>query len=171
MALVEAARIAYGTPPDLEAQVKLEDWLHKQCRDFRYESGQLQGRGRFAPIVVSAVFETPLEHKKLQMTVSQQVRRWKFQRTVRDTENLVPISIDSYAEGPLGEKMRFKVAGIMADIKERNRRQREDRLKDFARKLAKVHKAGVERQMRDALQKLREGAAEVEQAAKRQRQM
>ena len=115
------------------------------------------------------VLEEPVEKNKLANVVTQQVKRWGFQRQKNSTENFVVIDIDSYADGPLGEKMRLRVGQIMMDIKERNRRQREQRLKDFAQKLAKVHNAGKERRLRDALNKLREGADEVEQETMRRR--
>ena len=51
--LIEAARVAYGTPPSNDAVCKMTDWLDANCRDWRFEQGALQGIGRFAPIVVS----------------------------------------------------------------------------------------------------------------------
>ena len=133
MAFVEAARITYGTPTKgLESGLKLREWLDDHCRDWRYEAGAIQGVGRWTPITVSMVLEEPVEKNKLANLVTQQVKRWGFQRQKNSFENFVVISIDSYADGPLGEKMRLRVGEIMRDIKERNRRQREERLKDFA---------------------------------------
>ena len=58
--------------------------------------------------------------------------------------------------------MRAKVAGILADIKQRNHPQRLKHLADFAEKLAKVQQRATHRQMKAALDKLRGHVAEVE---------
>ena len=169
--LVEAARITYGTPDGREAQVKVEEWLEKHCRDWRYESGALQGpvAGGYSPMVVSAVFSEPLEFKKLQMIISQQVKRWNLQRARRNTESLVPMSIDSYADGPLGHKMKAVVDGIMVDIKMRNNAQkqkkeqeRRERMEKFAKVLVAVKQRAVDRKLKGAMEKLRHTVDEAQ---------
>ena len=73
------------------------------------------------------------------------------------------------AFGAVGDKMKDKVLERMDGIRECNRKKRWEGLKNLAKKIAKAHHAGKERRLRDALNKLREGAAEVEQEIKRQR--
>ena len=170
MALIEAARITYGVPTALLCVLKLREWLDKNCRDWRFEAGAMQGVGRWTSVTISAVFEVEQDRNKLANLVFQQVKRWGFQRAP-STENVVTITVDHYADGPLGDKMKYKVLEIMDGIRERNRKMRLEGLKNLAKKIAKAHEAGKERRLRGALNKLREGAAEVEQAAKRQRQV
>ena len=166
---IEAARLVYGVPTKgQDAVLKMEDWLDKHCRDWRYDSGAVQGVGRWRPITVSAVFEDPQDRSKLANLVAQQVKRWGFERAA-SADNVVAMTVDVYADGPLGDKMKYKVLEVMEGIRERNRLQRHERLKAFARKLAKVHEAAEERRVRVALQKLRDGVAEVKRAAKRRR--
>ena len=167
--IVEAAQIAYGTPPSRDAVCKMEDWLDANCRDWRFEQGALQGIGRFSPIVVSCVFEEPVERKKLQMRLSQQVRRWGFQRAHDGSELYTVISIDSYANGPLGRKMKLQVQIIMADIavrnnadKQRKAAERRQRMEAFAGVLAKIQKRAVDRKLKQAMDKLRNNVNEAQ---------
>ena len=163
--IVEAARIAYGTPPSNDGVRKMEDWLDANCRDWRFEQGALQGIGRFSPIVVSCVFEEPVERKKLQMRLSQQVRRWGFQRAHDGSEFYTAISIDSYANGPLGAKMKMKVKRIMLDIAERNRAQREQKEAERRKRVdALVRKRNIAL-LKETFERMRENVGEAQRLA------
>ena len=165
---IEAARIVYGTPSDADSVMKLEDWLDSRCRDWRYESGALQGVGRWCPIVISAVFNDPVDKKKFTNMVTQQVRRWRFERALSAEENVAAMSVDGYANGPLGRKMKLQVQIIMADIafrnnadKQRKAAERRQRMEAFAEVLEKVKQRAVNRQLGMALNKLRKNVDEA----------
>ena len=97
MALVEAARITYGTPTKgLASVLTVMNWLDTHCREWHYESGAVQGVGCWVPITVSAVFKEPLDKDKLANLVTQQVKRWGFERARRATEIFV---VDSVVAG------------------------------------------------------------------------
>ena len=163
--IVEAARIAYGTPPSCNAVCKMEDWLDDNCRDWRYEQGALQGIGRFSPLVVSCVFKEPVERKKLQMRLSQQVRRWGFQRVQDGSELYVVISIDSYADGPLGRKMALQVRAIMMDIAGRNRAQKEQKEEERRKRVdAHVKKRNIAL-LKETFERMRENVGEAQRLA------
>ena len=50
-----------------------------------------------------------MEKGKLSNLVTQHVKRWGFERSKYAADNAVAISIDAYADGPLGDKMLKKV--------------------------------------------------------------
>jgi hypothetical protein len=165
---IEAARIVYGTPSDADSQMKLEDWMDTHCRDWRYESGALQGVGHWCPIVISAVFNDPMDKGKLTNLVTQQARRWRFTRAKHSTDNIREMSIDSYADGPLGAKMTLQVQIIMADIATRNEVQKQQkaaerraRMEKFAKALAAVKQRAVDRKLKAAMDKLRKNVDEA----------
>ena len=166
---IEAARIAYGTPSSQESVEKLEDWMDANCRDWRFESGALQGVGRWREIVISAVFKNPMDKKKFTNLVTQQVRRWRFERAASTTENVVEMSVDKYADGPLGRKMALQVQTIMVDIavrnnadKQRKAAERRQRMEAFAGVLAKIQKRAVDRKLKQAMDKLRNNVNEAQ---------
>ena len=161
---IEAARIVYGTPSNAESAFKLTEWMDTHCRDWRYESGALQG-----PVVISAVFNDPMEKGKLTNLVSQQVRRWRFERAKHAADNVVEMSIDKYADGPLGAKMKLQVQIIMADIhtrnevqKQRKAAERRQRMEKFAKVLAAVKQRAVDRKLEAVMEKLRKNVDEAQ---------
>ena len=165
---IEAARIVYGTPSNADSIMKLADWMDTHCRDWRYESGALQGVGHWCPIVVSAVFNDPVERGKLTNLVTQQVRRWRFTRAKHSTDNIAQMSVDDYADGPLGHKMKVQVQVIMADIRTRNDVQKQQkaaerraRTEAFAKVLATVQKRAADRKIKQAMDKLRKNVDEA----------
>ena len=164
---IEAARITYGTPPNNEAVCKMTDWLDANCRDWRYESGVLQGAltGGYSPIVVSCVFEESVEQKKLQMRISQQVRRWGFQRARNSAELYVPISIDAYADGPLGHKMKVQMQMIMVDIANRKQAQKEQREAERQKRVEALVKKRNIALLRETFQRMRENVGEAQRLA------
>jgi hypothetical protein len=182
---IEAARIVYGTPGKSASTFKLEEWLDTHCRDWRYESGPLErGTLRYVHTVVSAVFKDPVKKDKLSNLVTQQVRRWGFVRAKHSTDNIVEMSIDEYADGPLGRLMSPIVAGIKADIEMRNEAQkqrradeRRARMEKFAEVLAAVKQRAVDWKLKAAMEKLRHNVDEaqglvdaaLEQESKRRR--
>ena len=165
---MEAARITYGTPSSQDSVEKLEDWMDANCRDWRFESRALQGVGRWREIVISAVFKNPMDKKKFTNLVTQQVRRWRFERAASTTENVVEMSVDKYADGPLGRKMKLQVQQIMVDIaarnnadKQRKAAERSQRMEAFAGVLAKIQKRAVDRKLKQAMDKLRNNVNEA----------
>jgi hypothetical protein len=169
MVVIEAARICYGPPSDFDAISKMSRWLDDNCRDWRFESGELPVDGKWPSVVVSAVFNEPVEKAKFTNLVTQQVRRWHFNRAKHSADNVVELSIDSYADGPLGHKMATRVDFIMADIQRRNEEQkrrkaseRRQRMEKFAKVLAAVKQRAVKRKLQEALTKLQKYSDEAQ---------
>ena len=165
MAPIEAARVTYGVPRDASSLAKLDLWMDANCRDFRYDSGAV-GQSQ---VVVSAVFNEPVDKAKLTNLVTQQVRRWGFERPKHATENVLAISIDAYADGPLGHKMAMRVDCIMADIQRRNEEQkrrkateRRQRMEAFSKVLVAVKQRAVSRKLQQAMSKLRNNVDEAQ---------
>ena len=160
--------MTYGMPTDDDSIAKLDLWMDSNCRDWRYESGALQGVGQ-CRVVVSAVFNEPVDKAKLTNLVTQQVRRWGFERPKHAAENVAPMTIDAYADGPLGHKMTTRADVIMADIQRRSEEQkrrkateRRQRMEAFAKVLAAVKQRAVKRKLQEALAKLRKYSDEAQ---------
>jgi len=169
MAPIEAARVTYGVPKDGGSHAKLGVWMDASCRDWRFESGELPVDGKWPPVVVSAVFNEPVDKAKLTNLVTQQVRRWGFERQKHAADNVVEMSIDAYADGSLGHKMTMRVDVIMADIQRRNEAQklrkaaeRRQRLEAFAKVLVAVKQRAVKRKLQEAVKKLHKYADEAQ---------
>jgi hypothetical protein len=118
--------------------------------------------------VISAVFNEPMDRGKLTNLVTQQVRRWRFERAKHATENVVEMTIDEYADGPLGDKMKLQVQIIAMDIATRNEAQKQKkaaerraRMETFAKVLAAVKQRAVDRKLKAAMEKLRKNVDEA----------
>ena len=79
------------------------------------------------------------------------------------------MTIDAYADGPLGHKMTTRVDVIMSDIQRRNEAQkrrkaaeRRQRMEAFPKVLVVVEQRAVDRKLQQAMAKLRNNVDEAQ---------
>ena len=129
-----AARVAFGTPKDARAEILMREWLNSETRDWRFEFGEQAEPDRV--ITVSLVLAAPKRAQNFRQIVSMNVKRWGFFRKAHAKNFLVPMSVDQYMDGGIGNLVRGRVHDLLTNAVDKFRVADEKRAKTLQDKLA-----------------------------------
>jgi hypothetical protein len=129
-----AARVVFGTPKDARAEELMRAWLNAETRDWRFESGEQPAQDRV--VAVSLVLAAPKRAQNFRQILAMNVKRWGFFRKAHGRDFLVPMSVDQYMDGGIGNLVRGRVRSLLSTAVDKFEKANEERAKRLEQKLA-----------------------------------
>lgn len=108
-----AARVVFGVAKDQRAEDLMVAWLNAETRDWRFVVGQEPGENRV--VVVCLVLAAPKRAQQFRQIVAMHVKRWGFARKSHGKDFLVPMSVDEYIAGGIGNLVRGRVHQLLSN--------------------------------------------------------